>query len=215
MRRVTGFDLLAELLTVGMPCSQVGVKVRLVFEVITDHRIHVSQRESVVLLDDRTAITDLADSIAVAHSNTAHSAGFDGTGIRVAVWEDGPSVTTNLAFAGRFSTTPSASAHARLTSAVVKNTEANKPHGHAPDCDLYSANSGDVAALRWAVRDQHATVVSQSFHRSTEPGGSGLQADDLLKDWLALRWPYPTILQAAGTSGRPIPTGSPRPRTSS
>ena len=33
-------------------------------------------------------------------------AGFDGTGIRVAVWEDGPSVTTNLTFAGRFTTTP-------------------------------------------------------------------------------------------------------------
>jgi hypothetical protein len=161
----------------------------------------------VVLLDDRTAITDLADSIAVAHSNTAHSAGFDGTGIRVAVWEDGPSVTTNLTFAGRFSTTPSASDHARLTSAVVKNTETNKPHGHAPDCDLYSANSGDVAALRWAVRDQHATVVSQSFHRSTEPAGSGLQADDLLKDWLALRWPYPTVLQAAGNFWATDPDG--------
>ena len=55
-----------------------------------------------------------------------------------------------------------------------------------------------VDALRWAVRDQHCTVVSQSFHRGSEPGGSGLQSDDLLKDWLALRWPYPTIVQAAG-----------------
>ncbi|MEA3020514.1 MAG: hypothetical protein QOI47_2038, partial [Actinomycetota bacterium] len=161
----------------------------------------------VVLLDDRTAINDLRDSIAVAHSDTAHTAGFDGTGIRVAVWEDGPSVTTNLVFAGRFSTSPAASDHARLTSAIVKNTEPNLPHGHAPDCDLYSANSGDVAALRWAVRDQHATVVSQSFHRSTEPGGSGLQSDDLLKDWLALRWPYPTILQAAGNFWATDPDG--------
>jgi hypothetical protein len=161
----------------------------------------------VVLLDDKTAITDLGDSIAVAHSDTAHSLGFDGTGIRVAVWEDGPSVTTNLVFAGRFSTSPLASNHARLTSAVVKNTEAGKPHGHAPDCDLYSANSADVAALRWAVRDQHATVVSQSFHRSTEPGGSGLQADDLLKDWLALHWPYPTIVQAAGNFWSTDPDG--------
>jgi hypothetical protein len=160
-----------------------------------------------VLLDDRTAITDLGDSIAVAHSDSAHSAGFDGTGIRVAVWEDGPSVTTNLVFAARFTTSPTASNHARLTSAIVKNTESGKPHGHAPDCDLYSANSADVAALRWAVRDQHVTVVSQSFHRSTEPGGSGLQSDDLLKDWLALRWPYPTILQAAGNFWATDPDG--------
>ena len=153
----------------------------------------------VIHFDDTSEILDLGDSIAVARSDSAHAAGFDGTGVRVAVWESGPSVTTNLAFAGRFTTSPSASNHARLTSAVVKNTEAGLPHGHAPDCNLYSANTSGTDALRWAVRDpQLCTVVSQSFHRNTEPGGAGLQSDDLLKDWLALRWPYPTFLQAAG-----------------
>ncbi len=176
----------------AIPCVRATATVAQIRSLATDKTI------GAILLDDTTAINDLGDSIAVARSNSAHLAGFDGTGIRVAVWEDGPSVTTNLAFAGRFTTTPLASNHARLTSAVVKNTEANKPHGHAPDCDLYSANSAGVDALRWAVRDQHCTVVSQSFHRNSEPGGAGLQSDDLLKDWLALRWPYPTIVQAAG-----------------
>jgi len=148
--------------------------------------------------DDVSAVNDLTDSIAVARSGSAHALGFDGTGIRVAVFESGPSVTTNLVFAGRFSSSPSASDHARLTSAIVKNIEPNKPHGHAPDCDLFSANSSDNDALRWAVNDQHCTVISQSFHRNSEPGGSGLQSDDLLKDFLALRWPFPTIVQAAG-----------------
>jgi hypothetical protein len=161
-------------------------------------RLAESKAVGVIFFDDPSAITDLNASIAVARSDRAHIAGFDGTGIRVAVWEDGPSVTTNLAFAGRFTTSPPASNHARLTSAVVKNVEPNLPHGHAPDCDLYSANRSGVDALRWAVRDQHCTVVSQSFHRSTEPGSGSLQADDLLKDMLALRWPYPTIVQAAG-----------------
>jgi hypothetical protein len=151
-----------------------------------------------IQFDDRTAFNDLGASIAVARSNGVHALGFDGTGIRVAVFEDGPSNTTNLQFAARFDNSPPASAHARLTSAVIKNVEPNLPHGHAPDCDLYSANSNDNDALRWAIRDQHCTVVSQSFHRGSEPGGAGLQADDLLKDWLALRWPYPTIVQAAG-----------------
>ena len=172
--------------------------VRATASVAQIRRLAENKGIGVILFDDRTAINDLGDSIAVARSDRAHQAGFDGTGIRVAVWEDGPSVTTNLMFAARFTSTPSASNHARLTSAVVKNTEANHPHGHAPDCDLYSANTSGVDALRWAVRDQHCTVISQSFHRGSEPGGSGLQSDDLLKDWLALRWPYPTILQAAG-----------------
>ena len=161
----------------------------------------------VIMYDDTTAINDLGDSIAVARSNLAHLAGFDGTGVRVAVWEDGPSVTTDLSFAGRFTATPLASDHAILTSAVVKNIESGKPHGHAPDCDLFSANTSGTDALRWAVRDQHCTVISQSFHRSTEPGGSGLQADDLLKDWLALRWPFPTIVQAAGNFWSTDPDG--------
>lgn len=161
----------------------------------------------VLFFDDDTAINDLGDSIAVARSDRAQLAGFDGTGVRVAVWEDGPSVTTNLSFAGRFTASPLASNHARLTSAVVKNVEPSKPHGHAPDCDLFSANAAGVDALRWAVRDQHCTVVSQSFHRSVEPGGAGLQADDLLKDMLALRWPFPTIVQAAGNFWSTDPDG--------
>jgi hypothetical protein len=150
-----------------------------------------------VFLDDRSAITDLGDSIAVARSDRAQNLGFDGTGVRVAVFEDGPSDTTNLTLAGRFTSTPAASNHARLTHAIIKNTESGRPHGHAPDCQLYSANSSDNDALRWAA-NQGCTVISQSFHRNSEPGGSGLQADDVLKDWLALHWPYPTIVQAAG-----------------
>jgi subtilase family protein len=161
----------------------------------------------VIHIDDPSEILDLIDSIAVARSNIAHNGGFDGTGVRVAVWETGPSVTTNLVFADRFTTTPGASDHARLTSAIVKNIEANKPHGHAPDCDLYSANTSGTDALTWAVRTQGCTVISQSFHRSSEPSGSSLQADDLLKDWLALRWPYPTILQAAGNFWATDPDG--------
>lgn len=151
-----------------------------------------------IFFDDRTARTDLANSISVAHSDQAHLAGFDGTGIRVAVWENGPKDTTDLVFAGRFSSSPAASDHARLTSAVIKNRERGKPHGHAPDCDLFSANSSSTDALTWAVHDQHCTVVSQSFHRDSEPRNSGLQGDDVLKDWMILRWPYPTIVQAAG-----------------
>ena len=170
-------------------------------------RLAESKAVGVIFFDDVSAFNDLGNSIGVARSDRAQLAGFDGTGIRVAVWEDGPSVLTNLSFAGRFTTTPSASDHARLTSAVVKNTELNKPHGHAPDCDLFSANSASTDALRWAVRDQHCTVISQSFHRGTEPGGSGLQSDDLLKDMLALRWPYPTIVQAAGNFWSTDPDG--------
>ncbi len=169
-------------------------------EVTAEQLRALSRDEAVgaIYFDDRTAINDLGDSIAIARSSQAHALGFDGTGVRVAVFEGGPSDTTNLSFERRYTSSPPASTHARLTSAIIKNIEPRKPHGHAPDCDLYSANSSDNDALLWAVRDQHCTVISQSFHRSNEPGSGTLQSDDVLKDWLALRWPYPTIVQAAG-----------------
>jgi hypothetical protein len=84
-----------------------------------------------------------------------------------------------------------------LTSAVIKNTEPNKPHGHAPNCDLYSANSEDNAALQWAI-NQGCTVISQSFHRPEEQTTDTLSSDDILQDYLAIHYPYPTIVHAAG-----------------
>jgi subtilisin family serine protease len=136
--------------------------------------------------------------MAVAQANQALALGHTGSGVRVAVFEDGPSDLTNLRYEARYQANPSASAHARLTSAIIKNVEAQKPHGYAPDCSLYSANSYDNAALNWAIQEQTCTVVSQSFHRDTEQTSGELSGDDLLKDWLALRLPFPTIIHAAG-----------------
>ena len=67
---------------------------------------------------------------------------------------------------------------------------------------MYSANSPDLDALRWAAKDKGGTVISQSFHRSSEPGSASMSYDDIYKDWLALQWPYPTICQAAGNCWR-------------
>ena len=156
-----------------------------------------SDRVGSIHLDDKTSFNDLSNSIAVAHSDRVQGAGFDGTGVKVAVFEDGPSDLTNLAVAASYLSSPAASDHSRLTHAIIKNTETAQPHGHAPGCDLYSANSSDNAALTWACQ-QGCTVISQSFHRGSEPGGADLQSDDLLKDMLALQYPFPFIAQAAG-----------------
>ncbi|MGH9891693.1 MAG: S8/S53 family peptidase, partial [bacterium] len=143
-------------------------------------------------------IDDLGDSIAIANSNDVHSLGVDGSGVRVAVWENGPTNTTDLDIEDVYTTSPSTSNHSQNVHAIIKNVEDGEPQGHAPDSLLYSANSKDLAALRWAVRDRSCTVINQSFHRSSEPGSGGLSFDDVYKDWLILRWPYPTICQAAG-----------------
>lgn len=152
-----------------------------------------------VFLYEREGIEDLVNSIGIANSDDAHSLGFNGTGVNVAVWEDGPDVTTNLQIAARYKSSGFATSdHSRHTHGIVKNIEARKPHGHAPSCALHSANTKGLDALSWAARDRGCTVISQSFHRASEPGSASLGYDDIYKDWLALRWPYPTICQAAG-----------------
>jgi hypothetical protein len=153
----------------------------------------------VVHLDIRNGTDDLSNSIGIARSDQVHNLGYDGSGVRVAVFETGPDDTSNLQIAASFGPLPGTSEHARLTHAIIKNIEPNHPHGHAPGCTLYSANSKFNDALYWAVQfPQYSTVVSQSFHRFGEPQNAVLQGDDIVKDWLALRYPYPTIVQAAG-----------------
>ena len=44
----------------------------------------------VLLLDDRSEVLDLGTSVSVAHTDRAHTLGFNGTGVRVAVFEIGP-----------------------------------------------------------------------------------------------------------------------------
>jgi hypothetical protein len=161
-------------------------------------RLASAEGVAALFLHEREGFVDLSNSIAIANSDDAHTAGFTGNGINAAVYEDGPSDTTDLVFAGRFHTSPPASDHARLTSAIIRNSQANAPHGHAPDCNLFSANSMDLDAIRWAAQTEGCTVISQSFHRDSEQTSDVLSFDDIYKDNLALHWPFPTICHAAG-----------------
>ena len=158
-----------------------------------------------IFLYDPEGIDDLKDSIAIANSDDVHTAGPKGSGVKVAVWESGPTSTANLVIEARYDSTPSTSDHSENVHAIIKNKESSKPHGHAPECKLHSANSKDLAALSWAVRDRGCTVINQSFHRPAEPESDSLSFDDIYKDWLILNWPYPTICQAGGNywSGDP------------
>jgi hypothetical protein len=152
-----------------------------------------------IFLHETDGIDDLEDSIDIANSDDAHALGYEGSGVKVAVWENGPDNTDDLTIAAFYDPTQSkTSRHSRNTHGIVKNREEDEPHGHAPSCSLYSANDKALAALKWAVKDQTCSVISQSFHREMEPASSGLSYDDIYKDWLVVHWPYPTILQAAG-----------------
>lgn len=150
-----------------------------------------------LFLAEDTGVLDLADAIAIANADDVHAGGAIGEGVRVAVWEDGIDETGQLVIAGEFDTTPTPTLHARLTHGIIRNREKGAPHGFAPGALLFSANSTRRVALRWAL-NHGCTVINQSFHRTAEARHADLSFDDIYKDWCALRWPFPLIVQAAG-----------------
>src|SRR5437667_9166601 len=117
---------------------------------LTRNQIHeLAKLEDVgmVFFDDREMVltAGLIDTIKTSRADRAHELGFRGSGVRVGVWEDGPKNLTDLVFEGRYIDNPFMDViedeHARVTSGIIKNTEAGKSHGFAPDCLLYSANA--------------------------------------------------------------------------
>ncbi|KAL8916684.1 MAG: hypothetical protein Q9208_008384, partial [Pyrenodesmia sp. 3 TL-2023] len=125
-----------------------------------------------------------------------------GKGIKVAVWEAGPSNTEGLVFAGRYTDNPEPSDHSRLVSAVIKTANnPTEPRGYAPDCELYSANAFEDGALMWAI-SQGCTVINHSaFKRPADETGEQSEID-VVQDWMTMHPPYPTIVTAAGNFGR-------------
>src|SRR5262249_15518898 len=110
----------------------------------TIRRLAESPEVSMIFLYDTEGVEDLGDSIAIAQSDDAHNLGYTGSSVKVAVYENGPDDETNLSIAARYRTNPTTSQHARHTHGIVKNTERGKPHGHAPDCLLHSANDKEL-----------------------------------------------------------------------
>jgi hypothetical protein len=153
-----------------------------------------------IFLHEPEGIEDLTQSMAISNADdVVNVQGWRGTNLRVAVWENAADDLTNLQIQEHFDPArPNVSTHARLVTGIIRNREPNLPNGYAPDALIFAANSMDVAALEWAVTQRACRVVNQSFHRQSEAANGTLSFDDLLKDYLAVHAPYPTIVQAAG-----------------
>jgi hypothetical protein len=191
--RETTVDELAPVITLDLPASEVRA---------------LAQREELVrfYLREQRGIEDLVHSMAIARSDVVHQGGQTGTGVRVAVWEDGPASLANLNVIKRFSVAPILSSHAQSVHATIQNHHQGSAPGHAPGCELYSANSMSRAALTWAVQEG-CSVINQSFHMPAETASAVPSGDDAYADWLAANAPFPLIVQASGNFGQGDPDG--------
>ncbi|WP_149302876.1 S8 family serine peptidase [Pareuzebyella sediminis] len=183
--KIVNFNELAPLVTVEIETSNIR-------ELATNTKI------AGILFHETEGIDDLDDSMAIAGSDVVQAGGENGSGVKVAVWESGPTSNTDLVISGKYKNNPSTSDHSQNVHAIIRNKESGTPNGHASGCSLYSANDKDRDALTWAVKDKGCTIINQSFHRSSEPGSGALSSDDIYGDYLATHYPYPLIVHAAG-----------------
>ncbi len=195
-------DRAAALAELGIEVTRVSHTAPVVFASASVEGIEqLARRRDVVgvFLHDVEGIDDLQDSIDVHRSASVISAGADGDGVKVAVWENHPTSTAELDIDAQYlSSSFTTSDHAQNVTGIIKNTESGGPDGHAPEASIHAANSKSIDALDWAVGDERCRVVNQSFHRTAEATDGVLSFDDIYKDWLALRYPWPLIVHAAG-----------------
>ena len=85
-----------------------------------------------LFLHEEEGIEDLDDSINIAGSDVVHAAGETGSGVRVAVWEDGPTSNANLVIAGRYKSNPSTSNHSQNVHAIIRNKQTGSPERSCP-----------------------------------------------------------------------------------
>ncbi|RYZ28266.1 MAG: hypothetical protein EOO10_10140 [Chitinophagaceae bacterium] len=198
----------------GIQVQRVSDLLPLFFAKTTKRTIDLIKNDPLVLgifFNDRTYFESLTTSLSRSGAAEAQAANMTtlGKDIKVAVWENAPDIVTNLTIEGYYDPArPNVSDHARLVSGIIKNKEAGKPKGYAPNCKLYSANlsGNDISApLEWAVK-QGCSVINRSFHQNTDQVNAGMQLSDFITDALAVRYPYPVIVQASGNTGQPDDT---------
>ena len=80
--------------------------------------------------------------------------------------------------------------HQAAEAAAFAFTPRVRPGDVLPPGDVLARGTGNV-------RDAAHLLAAAAKAENPDLILTGLQSDDLLKDWLALRWPYPTIVQAA------------------
>jgi hypothetical protein len=153
------------------------------------------QEVSSLFLYEPEGIEDVVTSMKVSGAYpVVNTDGWNGSGVRVAVWEEGPDNSSQLTIADQFTATPKLSDHARLVTGIIRNTQTgfaatlsgqHPRHCYAPAARIYSANTTDVSALEWAVASHECRVINQSFHNRSEASSSIQSFEDILKDYMS------------------------------
>lgn len=161
------------------------------------------ERVVFVGLDAEETVLDyptIPESLPTTRTQIVHASGYRGAGVRIAVLESGtPSVAaSNFRIIGTQDQNQSANGHMTMSLGIIGNRWTGSWEGYAPEASVLLANASAYRdRYQWA-RDRNVNVVTMSWHFDSEETNGHLHSRDVFFDYMALRWPYPSIFTSAG-----------------
>lgn len=166
-------------------------------------------RVAFIGMDQEKEVLDyptIAQSLPTTRTNTVHSAGVKGAGVRIAVLEGGTLNVSQSCFniGAIQSTSPAASDHMTKSVGIIGNRYSSSGacsgswQGYAPDAKVYLANVSDYKDRYDWAKSKGVNVITMSWHFGSEETNGGLHARDIYFDYWTTRYPYPTIFTSAG-----------------
>jgi serine protease AprX len=166
-------------------------------------------RVAFIGMDQEKEVPDyptIAQSLPTTGTQTVHSSGSKGAGVKIAVLEGGTLTISQSCFniGAIQSSSPAASSHMTKSVGIIGNRYSSSGacsgswQGYAPDAKVYLANVSDYKDRYDWAKSKGVNVVTMSWHFGSEETNGGLHSRDVYFDYWVTRYPYPTIFTSAG-----------------
>lgn len=194
----------------GLPekLSQSGPFVSILLTPDAIQRLAYDSRVAFIGLDGEKEIYDyptIPQSLPTTRTNSAHSLGYKGDNIRIAILESGGLTEPQACFNIAAVQDGSASGNSHMTkSAGIIGNRYNAGlcngswQGYAPNASVYIANvSSYTSRYDWA-KSNSADVLTMSWHFGSEETDGGLHSRDVYFDYVTTHYPWPSAFTSAG-----------------
>lgn len=147
----------------------------------------------------------IAESLPTTRTNTVHSYGTKGAGVKIAVLEGGTTTKPTACFNIGAIQDAGAGSNDHMTKsvAIIGNRYNGGAcngswEGYAPSATVLIANKGDyVERYNWA-KTKGVNVITMSWHYPSEETDGDLHSRDIYFDYVTTHYPWPTVFTSAG-----------------
>jgi hypothetical protein len=161
-------------------------------------------------LDKELIVQDyptIAESLPTTKTNSVHSTGNTGSGVKIAILESGSLTKPDACFniAELQDAGAAGNSHMTKSAAIIGNRYNTSTGacdgswtGYAPDASVYIANDSDYQdGYDWA-KSKTANVITMSWHYPSEETSGGFHSRDIYFDYYSTHFPWPSIFTSAG-----------------